>query len=88
MPDYRQLLLKVVFGLGGIFVGGWAGFWMVALAGEAILPAPDHPLAEPGTGFGIVFAAIFVGVPVAALVGCWLGVIGAKRLLSERRNDS
>jgi hypothetical protein len=72
-------VLKVLFGIVGLAIGGWAGFWMVALGGDAILPPPDHPLAEPGTGMGIAFAAIFIGVPVGALVGCWLGVLAARK---------
>ena len=71
-------MLKVLFGLVGLAIGGWAGFWIVGLGGDAILPPPDHPLAEPGTGMGIAFAAILVGVPVGALVGCWLGVLAAR----------
>jgi hypothetical protein len=74
------VVLKVLFGIIGLAIGGWAGFWIVGLGGEAILPPPDGPLAEPGTGMGVAFAAIFVGVPIGALVGCWLGVLAARKI--------
>ncbi|MCI0333324.1 MAG: hypothetical protein L0228_08895 [Planctomycetes bacterium] len=78
-------MLKVVLGITGLAIGGWAGFWIVGLGGEALFNL-FHPVRRaPEEGLGIAFAAVFIGVPVGALVGCILGIVCANKFAVRGR---
>jgi hypothetical protein len=82
-----ELMIKLVVAIAGLAVGGWAGFWIVLFAGGVMMELfpPHHPLAEPGTGLGIGFAAILAGIPIGALVGCYLGIFCVNKIAARRR---
>jgi len=84
MSDGRfgRLLFKVAFGVTGLIVGGYIGFFIVLFAGGAIMPTPTH-LAEPGAGMAPLFAGLFVGIPVGALTGCILAVFYAGKVAGK-----
>jgi hypothetical protein len=80
---FRRLLFKVALGVTGLIAGGYGGFWIVAFGADAIIPLPDHPLAEPGAGMGAAFAGLLIGIPLGALIGCILAVVYADRAAAK-----
>jgi hypothetical protein len=71
---FGRILFKVALGVAGFIVGGYAGFWIVAVLTDATLPPPQHQSTEPMTGMASGLLGLFLGFPLGGLATCALAV--------------